>query len=120
MRTRPRPTGKETSARVSSYTARMARRIVFAAWTLVAGLGGCDKDPATVAPPPTPEKAAEKAAPEAANDSPVENASPRTTPLAVGDAAPAFTLSDARGESFALADHLEQGPVVAIFYRGHW
>jgi peroxiredoxin len=40
--------------------------------------------------------------------------------LAVGEAAPDFTLPDARGQRVALADHLARGPVVLSFYRGEW
>jgi peroxiredoxin len=39
-----------------------------------------------------------------------------TTPD-IGDVAPDFTLPDARGESFHLADAC---PLVVVFYRGHW
>lgn len=40
--------------------------------------------------------------------------------LAVGDAAPNFTLGDAVGNTVALTDLLENGPVVVTFYRGEW
>lgn len=40
--------------------------------------------------------------------------------LGVGDSAPAFALQDTSGKTFALAELLRQGPVVAIFYRGGW
>jgi len=40
--------------------------------------------------------------------------------LAVGDAAPGFTLSDAVGDQVVLADLLAKGPVVVTFYRGEW
>lgn len=38
----------------------------------------------------------------------------------VGDAAPGFTLPNARGEEVSLATLLEQGPVVITWYRGGW
>ena len=40
--------------------------------------------------------------------------------LKVGDRAPSFSLPDAKGEQVSLNHLLEQGPVVAIFYRGGW
>src|SRR5690606_1261027 len=40
--------------------------------------------------------------------------------LDVGDTAPDFTLSDARGNSITLSDELEKGPVVLFWYRGGW
>lgn len=40
--------------------------------------------------------------------------------LAVGDAAPNFTLADAVGRPVTLSDLLAQGPVVLTFYRGEW
>lgn len=43
-------------------------------------------------------------------------------PLAidVDDRAPAFALLNARGRMVRLADLLQQGPVVLVFYRGVW
>ena len=40
--------------------------------------------------------------------------------LKVGDRAPSLSLPDAKGEQVSLKHLLEQGPVVAIFYRGGW
>ncbi|MGB5736168.1 MAG: peroxiredoxin-like family protein [Thiohalocapsa sp.] len=40
--------------------------------------------------------------------------------LAVGDQAPGFDLTDARGETVTLEDLLSKGPVVLTFYRGAW
>ena len=40
--------------------------------------------------------------------------------LRVGDRAPAFVLTDTRGAEFILTDHLLNGPVVLVFYRGRW
>lgn len=37
-----------------------------------------------------------------------------------GDSAPAFTLSDQRGEQKRLANYLARGPLVVTFYRGVW
>ena len=42
------------------------------------------------------------------------------TALAVGDAAPDFTLPDAMGRETRLSDLLASGPVVLTFYRGSW
>ena len=38
----------------------------------------------------------------------------------VGERAPGFELSDARGERVALDELLGAGPVVLVFYRGAW
>jgi hypothetical protein len=40
--------------------------------------------------------------------------------VAIGVAAPQFTLPKSDGTSWALADALVRGPVVLLFYRGHW
>lgn len=40
--------------------------------------------------------------------------------IRVGTQAPSFTATDMRGEDFSLQQALNQGPVVMIFYRGHW
>nr|WSY48753.1 AhpC/TSA family protein [Streptomyces sp. NBC_00886]WSY57511.1 AhpC/TSA family protein [Streptomyces sp. NBC_00886] len=40
--------------------------------------------------------------------------------LKIGETAPDFTLSDAKGDQVRLADRLSQGPVVLVFYRGSW
>jgi len=40
--------------------------------------------------------------------------------LAVGDAAPDFTLNDAVGHPVSLGELLRAGPVVITFYRGEW
>lgn len=40
--------------------------------------------------------------------------------LGVGDAAPDFTLPDARGGDTRLSDLLADGPVILNFYRGSW
>lgn len=40
--------------------------------------------------------------------------------LGIGDAAPDFTLSGARGEVVTLAESLKRGPAVLSFYRGYW
>jgi peroxiredoxin len=40
--------------------------------------------------------------------------------LQPGQAAPGFTLPDATAEAVALAQLLQQGPVVLVFYRGNW
>lgn len=40
--------------------------------------------------------------------------------LQVGDPSPMFTLPDARGGDFSLAQALDVGPVVLVFYRSGW
>ena len=47
-------------------------------------------------------------------------ASVRSTPIAVGDIAPDFTLEDQNKNKVALADALSKSPVVLVFYRGYW
>ena len=37
-----------------------------------------------------------------------------------GDLAPQFVATDHRGQQVALVDALRQGPVLLVFYRGHW
>ncbi len=44
----------------------------------------------------------------------------RTTPVAVGEAAPDFTLESSTGVRISLAESLASGPTVLVFYRGHW
>lgn len=31
-----------------------------------------------------------------------------------------FELTDDQGHSWRLADHLQRGPVLVVFYRGDW
>ncbi|MBW2457260.1 MAG: redoxin domain-containing protein [Deltaproteobacteria bacterium] len=45
---------------------------------------------------------------------------PRTTPIQVKRPAPEFALPDHEGTVVRLSDLLARGPVVVIFYRGHW
>ncbi len=40
--------------------------------------------------------------------------------LGPGTQAPMFIAIDMQGNEFSLQEALEQGPVVLIFYRGHW
>jgi hypothetical protein len=42
------------------------------------------------------------------------------TPGAAPERAPDFTLSDAQGNSVTLSDALARGPVLLVFFRGHW
>lgn len=44
----------------------------------------------------------------------------RTTPVAVGETAPDFTLESHLGGTVTLSKVLERGPAVVVFYRGHW
>ena len=43
-----------------------------------------------------------------------------TKALAVGAAAPEFTLATSEGGSWALGEAVREGPVVLVFYRGAW
>lgn len=40
--------------------------------------------------------------------------------VAVGDAAPDFTLEDQNGKRVTLSDARGKNPVVLVFYRGYW
>lgn len=94
----------------------------------LAGLA-CDKEPAPASSPPVVE-ASPATTPSAAPEASADVAAPATDPppaaqapggpLQVGQRAPDFSLPDATGQSFALADALAKGPVVAVFYRGDW
>jgi cytochrome oxidase Cu insertion factor (SCO1/SenC/PrrC family) len=44
----------------------------------------------------------------------------RGTPAAREAIAPDFALPDQDGRTVALADLRAHGPVVVVFYRGHW
>ena len=48
------------------------------------------------------------------------NQTKRNTPIAVGDAAPNFTLEDQNGKKITLSDAGGKNPVVLVFYRGYW
>lgn len=43
-----------------------------------------------------------------------------TKPLAVGQAAPDFTLVDHHGKKVTLSESKGKSPVVLVFYRGYW
>jgi peroxiredoxin len=44
----------------------------------------------------------------------------RATPPQVGETAPDFELPDSSGSPRRLSDLCAAGPLVLIFYRGHW
>jgi cytochrome oxidase Cu insertion factor (SCO1/SenC/PrrC family) len=44
----------------------------------------------------------------------------RTSPLAIGEMAPDFTLADQSGQSVTLSAARGKSPVVLVFYRGYW
>jgi len=44
----------------------------------------------------------------------------RTTPVAVGEMAPDFTLESHQGTKITLSEAREKSPVVLVFYRGYW
>ncbi len=46
--------------------------------------------------------------------------SARTSPIAVGEVAPDFTLEDQRGRKVTLYEARGKQPVVLVFYRGYW
>ncbi|MEM6996628.1 MAG: hypothetical protein AAF721_39355 [Myxococcota bacterium] len=95
-------------------------------------LPACDKSDAPPSPATTPPSAAEPEAPEPLAAEPENDASDpaaeapalvtvnAAAPIAAGQPAPMFTLPAADGSTVALKDQLANGPVVAVFYRGHW
>ncbi len=44
----------------------------------------------------------------------------RSTPVAVGDIAPDFTLEDQNKNKVTLSEARGKSPVVLVFYRGYW
>jgi hypothetical protein len=50
----------------------------------------------------------------------VLTALPRATPPAVAERAPDFELPDHQGDRFSLGRALADGPILLVFYRGHW
>lgn len=44
----------------------------------------------------------------------------RAVPVAVGEAAPDFTLKDEEGRAVTLSAARGKTPVVLVFYRGYW
>jgi len=44
----------------------------------------------------------------------------RSSPVAVGEAAPDFTLEDQNNNKVTLSDARGTSPVVLVFYRGYW
>jgi cytochrome oxidase Cu insertion factor (SCO1/SenC/PrrC family) len=44
----------------------------------------------------------------------------RSGPIAAGEVAPDFTLSDQSGRKVTLSDARGKSPVVLVFYRGYW
>lgn len=96
--------------------------------TLALG-SACVKDPPQPAQTPaqtpaqgnTPVKAQpEPAPPPRPPAPPAEPSGPLAAPLAIGDEAPRFEVALATGGTFQLADAIMDGPVVLVFYRGHW
>lgn len=48
------------------------------------------------------------------------SAQTRAKPVAVGEAAPDFTLVDHHGKKVTLSHSKGKSPVVLVFYRGYW
>jgi cytochrome oxidase Cu insertion factor (SCO1/SenC/PrrC family) len=44
----------------------------------------------------------------------------RSSPVAVGESAPDFTLEDQNNKKVTLSDARGKSPVVLVFYRGYW
>lgn len=40
--------------------------------------------------------------------------------LSIGEIAPDFTVATVSGMAISLSDFVVDGPVVIVFYRGHW
>ncbi len=49
-----------------------------------------------------------------------DNVTETSIGIEVGLDMPVFELPDQEGQPFILADKLEEGPIVLIFYRGDW
>ena len=47
-------------------------------------------------------------------------AQPRAKPVAIGETAPDFTLTDQNGQKRSLSAERGKRPVVLVFYRGYW
>jgi cytochrome oxidase Cu insertion factor (SCO1/SenC/PrrC family) len=45
---------------------------------------------------------------------------PRTSPVAVGEMAPDFTLEDQNNQKVTLSSARGRMPTVIVFYRGNW
>lgn len=58
------------------------------------------------------------APPAATQQEPAKSA--RTSPIAVGEVAPDFTLEDQNGRKVTLSEARGKQPVVLVFYRGYW
>jgi cytochrome oxidase Cu insertion factor (SCO1/SenC/PrrC family) len=56
--------------------------------------------------------------PAATRQQPAKSA--RTSPVAVGEVAPDFTLGDQSGRKVTLSEARGKQPVVLVFYRGYW
>ena len=52
--------------------------------------------------------------------SPFAGAAERAGPVAVGDVAPNFALTDQNGRKHTLSAERGKQPVVLVFYRGYW
>ena len=52
--------------------------------------------------------------------SPLAIAVERAAPVATGEMAPAFTLTDQNGRGHTLTAERGKRPVVLVFYRGYW
>lgn len=44
----------------------------------------------------------------------------RTSPVAIGEEAPDFTLDSHQGAKITLSEARGKSPVVLVFYRGYW
>ena len=53
-------------------------------------------------------------------EAPTEGLAPRTSPVAIGEDAPDFTLQDQRNQPVKLSSARGTAPTVLVFYRGHW
>ena len=51
---------------------------------------------------------------------PLAMAAERAAPVATGDLAPDFTLTDQNGGKHSLSAQRGKRAVVLVFYRGHW
>ncbi len=58
--------------------------------------------------------------PQPASTAQQSQAAARTAPVAIGEAAPDFTLKDEEGRAVTLSAARGKMPVVLVFYRGYW
>lgn len=105
-------------------------RFKLAMVALVIPVAGCPERraaPRDPAPSATGERAEARRAPASPRKALPPNPRRKTAPAGIetralrsGQVAPDFTLPSAAAKRWSLNEHLAGGPVVLVFYRGHW